>query len=207
MSDVINELILRTRSQHPVTSIVVTHDMHTAQKVADRVVMLYPADPAGAGRAADHLRRPARRASTQSSDPRVTQFVRGEAGERLMEMRKMADLRMATNREMDAPARQLATRAAAADRSAVMDERVVKFRVGVMVLSTLFIAGILMLLFGDARSLVRGSYTHLHALYRCAGRDRRNAGAQERHPDRPRHQGAVCRPGRRDRRRPRSTAT
>lgn len=44
-----------------------------------------------------------------------------------------------------------------------MDERVVKFRVGVMVLSTLIIAGILVLLFGDARSLVRGSYViHIH---------------------------------------------
>jgi phospholipid/cholesterol/gamma-HCH transport system ATP-binding protein len=42
MSDVINELILRTRKRYPVTSIVVTHDMHTARKVADRVVMLYP---------------------------------------------------------------------------------------------------------------------------------------------------------------------
>ncbi len=42
MSDVINELILRTREQQPVTSVVVTHDMHTARKVADRVVMLYP---------------------------------------------------------------------------------------------------------------------------------------------------------------------
>lgn len=40
-----------------------------------------------------------------------------------------------------------------------MDDRVVKFRVGVMVISTLFIAGILVLLFGDARSLVRGSYS------------------------------------------------
>ena len=44
-------------------------------------------------------------------------------------------------------------------RESSMDERVVKFRVGVMVLSTLIIAGILILLFGDARSLVRGSYT------------------------------------------------
>ncbi len=42
MSDVINELILRTRKQHHVTSVVVTHDMHTARKVADRVIMLYP---------------------------------------------------------------------------------------------------------------------------------------------------------------------
>jgi len=38
MSDVINELILGTRRQHPVTSIVVTHDMRTARKVADRIV-------------------------------------------------------------------------------------------------------------------------------------------------------------------------
>jgi phospholipid/cholesterol/gamma-HCH transport system substrate-binding protein len=44
-----------------------------------------------------------------------------------------------------------------------MDERVIKFRVGVMVLATLIIAGILILLFGDARSLVRSSYTlHMH---------------------------------------------
>ena len=42
MSDVINALIIRTRSHYPVTSIVVTHDMRTARKVADRIVMLYP---------------------------------------------------------------------------------------------------------------------------------------------------------------------
>src|SRR5215831_8032250 len=42
MSDVINELIQQTRRQRPVSSIVVTHDMRTVQKVADRVVMLYP---------------------------------------------------------------------------------------------------------------------------------------------------------------------
>ena len=42
MSDVINELILSTRQRHPVTSIVVTHDMRTVEKVANRVVMLYP---------------------------------------------------------------------------------------------------------------------------------------------------------------------
>ncbi len=42
MADVINELIIRTRRRNPVTSIVVTHDMITARKVADRVVMLMP---------------------------------------------------------------------------------------------------------------------------------------------------------------------
>ena len=42
MSDVINELIIRTRRRNPVTSIVVTHDMNTARKVGDRIVMLMP---------------------------------------------------------------------------------------------------------------------------------------------------------------------
>ena len=42
MTDVINELILQTRQSHPVTSIVVTHDLKTVKKTADRVVMLYP---------------------------------------------------------------------------------------------------------------------------------------------------------------------
>src|SRR5207302_5018208 len=42
MTDVINELILQTRRRHPVASLVVTHDMKTVLKVADRIVMLYP---------------------------------------------------------------------------------------------------------------------------------------------------------------------
>ena len=42
MTDVINELILQVRQRSPVTSIVVTHEMKTVYKVADRVVMLYP---------------------------------------------------------------------------------------------------------------------------------------------------------------------
>lgn len=87
MSDVINELILHTRRQRPVTSVVVTHDMNTARKVADRVVMLHPLSrlqPADRqiifdGRP-DELDR--------TADRRVLQFVRGEAGERLMEMKK-----------------------------------------------------------------------------------------------------------------------
>jgi phospholipid/cholesterol/gamma-HCH transport system ATP-binding protein len=94
MSDVINELILRTRSQHSVTSVVVTHDMHTAKKVADRVIMLYPVsrlEPDESQIIFDGT--PA--ALDKSNDHRVSQFVNGEAGERLMEMRKMANLRMA----------------------------------------------------------------------------------------------------------------
>ena len=55
MSDVINELMMRARHRHAITSVVVTHDMRTARKVADRVVMVFPGLASGAGRAADHL--------------------------------------------------------------------------------------------------------------------------------------------------------
>jgi phospholipid/cholesterol/gamma-HCH transport system ATP-binding protein len=87
MSDVINELILGTRRHHPVTSIVVTHDMRTAQKVADRVVMLYPLSRLSFGEPQILYDGPADRIE-RAEDSRVSQFVRGEAGERLMEMRQ-----------------------------------------------------------------------------------------------------------------------
>ncbi len=87
MSDVINELILRSRRRYAVTSVVVTHDMHTARKVPDRVIMLYPLARLSQGEpqvifdgSPDDL--------DDAVDPRVTQFVHGEAGERLMEMRE-----------------------------------------------------------------------------------------------------------------------
>jgi phospholipid/cholesterol/gamma-HCH transport system ATP-binding protein len=87
MSDVINELILGTRQRHPVTSIVVTHDMRTAQKVADRIVMLYPLSRLEDGEPQILYDGPSERIE-QSPDSRVSQFVRGEARERLMEMRQ-----------------------------------------------------------------------------------------------------------------------
>jgi phospholipid/cholesterol/gamma-HCH transport system ATP-binding protein len=87
MSDIINELMLGARQHHPVTSVIVTHDMRTAQKVADRVVMLYPL-----GRLAPEepqtLFDGTPREIENARDPRVAQFVRGEAGQRLMEMRQ-----------------------------------------------------------------------------------------------------------------------
>ncbi|MFM9024396.1 MAG: ABC transporter ATP-binding protein [Planctomycetaceae bacterium] len=79
MSDVINELILRVSGRPGVTSVVVTHDMRTARKVADRIVMLYPLfrlrpdEPQvvfdGTPEELDRCR-----------DPRVRQFVEGRAG-------------------------------------------------------------------------------------------------------------------------------
>ncbi len=86
MSDVINELILKTRRQrHEVTSVVVTHDMRTAQKVADRVVMLYPLSRLERGEPQILFDGPPVDME-RSRDRRVTQFVEGEAGERMMEM-------------------------------------------------------------------------------------------------------------------------
>jgi len=85
MTDVINELILRVRERPRVTSVVVTHDMNTARKVADRIIMLYPLFRHGrdesqvvfSGTPADLDR---------SRDPRIRQFVEGRAGNRLTEM-------------------------------------------------------------------------------------------------------------------------
>jgi phospholipid/cholesterol/gamma-HCH transport system ATP-binding protein len=42
MTELVNDLILQTRQRRPVTSVVVTHEMKTVRRVADRVVMLYP---------------------------------------------------------------------------------------------------------------------------------------------------------------------
>ncbi len=86
MSDVINELIIRTRRRNPVTSVVVTHDMRTAMKVPDRILMLLPYSRVESGESQvifdgspDEIKR--------CRDRRVQQFINGEAGERLMEMR------------------------------------------------------------------------------------------------------------------------
>jgi phospholipid/cholesterol/gamma-HCH transport system ATP-binding protein len=86
MSDVINELILRTRRRNAVTSIVVTHDMNTARKVADRIIMLYPLSRLGRDES-QIIFDGSPEELENVRDRRVRQFVNGEAGERLMEMR------------------------------------------------------------------------------------------------------------------------
>jgi phospholipid/cholesterol/gamma-HCH transport system ATP-binding protein len=90
MTDVINELILQTRRRRPVTSLVVTHEMKTVQKVADRVVMLYPLSRLGPAEpqvlfdgTPEELGR--------CSDPRVRQFVEGEARDRLEELARQEE--------------------------------------------------------------------------------------------------------------------
>src|SRR6195952_5835029 len=71
-SDVINELILKLQRELKVTSIIVTHDMKSAFKVADRIVMLNDGKVIFDG-TADEIR--------ASDHPIVRPFVLGEAGE------------------------------------------------------------------------------------------------------------------------------
>lgn len=71
-SDVINELILKLKRELKITSIVVTHDMNSAFKVGDRIVMLnegkiwFDGSP---------------QQVQQSQDPIVRRFVVGEASD------------------------------------------------------------------------------------------------------------------------------
>jgi phospholipid/cholesterol/gamma-HCH transport system ATP-binding protein len=85
MSDVINELILQTQRTKKTTGVVVTHDMKTVTKVADRVVMLYPLARLAPGESQVLYDGPPESLEDHPDD-RVRQFVRGEAGERLREM-------------------------------------------------------------------------------------------------------------------------
>lgn len=87
MSDVINELILQMRKRRPVTSVVVTHDMKSALKIASRVVMLYPLRRLKGDEKQAIYDGPPEEIEA-STDPRVVQFVQGEARERLMEMER-----------------------------------------------------------------------------------------------------------------------
>jgi phospholipid/cholesterol/gamma-HCH transport system ATP-binding protein len=84
VSDVINELMIRTRTRYPVTSVVVTHDMKTARKVADRIVMVFPLSQLSRDEPQIIFDGTPKQIDT-TDDARVRQFVRGEAGERLIE--------------------------------------------------------------------------------------------------------------------------
>jgi len=86
MTDVIAELILKVGQRGGVTSVVVTHDMHTARKVGDRIIMLYPLFRLGPDE--PQIVFEGTPAELQASrDPRVRQFVEGRAGNRLDELR------------------------------------------------------------------------------------------------------------------------
>lgn len=69
-ADVINELILKLARELTVTSLVVTHDMTSAFKVADRIIMLYEGCII-AGGTPEEIR--------ANTDPRVRRFIEGKA--------------------------------------------------------------------------------------------------------------------------------
>ena len=71
-SDVINELILKLARQLEVTSIVVTHDLASAFKVADRMVMLHEGHVILEGLPEEFRK---------ATDPVVRRFLRGEASD------------------------------------------------------------------------------------------------------------------------------
>ena len=70
MGDIINDLIIALRDRLKVTSVVVTHDMRSAYKVADRIAMLYNGGILEVG---------SPEAIRGSANPVVQQFIRGEA--------------------------------------------------------------------------------------------------------------------------------
>jgi len=69
-SDVINELIVAMRDRLSLTGIVVTHDMASANKIADRIVMLYDGKIIADGDP---------EAFRHTEDELVQRFIRGEA--------------------------------------------------------------------------------------------------------------------------------
>lgn len=70
MSDVISDLIINLRQHLKITSVVVTHDMKSAYKIADRIIMLYKGEVIFSGTPEE----------TKSTDnPVVRQFVEGSS--------------------------------------------------------------------------------------------------------------------------------
>jgi len=68
-SDIINELILKLQRELKVTAVVVTHDMTSAYKVADRIIMLHNGKIIADGDA-DYIR--------NHPHPTVQHFIRGQ---------------------------------------------------------------------------------------------------------------------------------
>ena len=84
MSDVVNQLMIGARDRRKVSGVLVTHDMRSALQVANRIVMLYPTsrlEPDESQILFDGSPSEIERCE----DPRVVQFIRGEAGDRIKE--------------------------------------------------------------------------------------------------------------------------
>jgi phospholipid/cholesterol/gamma-HCH transport system ATP-binding protein len=71
-SDIINELVLKLQRELAVTSVAVTHDMKSAYKIADRIIMLHEGKIIADG-TPDAIR--------SHPHPVVQQFIHGEVSE------------------------------------------------------------------------------------------------------------------------------
>lgn len=71
-SDIINELVLKLQRELGVTTVVVTHDMTSAYKIGDRIIMLHGGKIVADGDA-DHIR--------NHPHPVVQQFIHGQVSE------------------------------------------------------------------------------------------------------------------------------
>lgn len=70
MADVINDLIIETSKGLGATTLSITHDMHSARKIADDIAMIYKGEIIWHGKAAD---------IDHSGNPYVDQFIKGSA--------------------------------------------------------------------------------------------------------------------------------
>ena len=70
MADAINDLIIDLRKKLGVTSVTITHDMHSAYKISDRIAMLYKGEILEVG-TPDEIRK--------TNNPIVHQFITGSA--------------------------------------------------------------------------------------------------------------------------------
>jgi len=68
VSDSIDQLIIRVRDQLDVTTVVVTHDMRSARRIGQRIIMLHDGKVHATGTAAEIF---------GSKDPIVRQFIDG----------------------------------------------------------------------------------------------------------------------------------
>lgn len=80
-ADVINELILKLQKELGVTTIVVTHDMTSAYKIADRIIMLHNGKIIADGDA-DHIH--------NHPHPVVQQFISGQVSEEDLAVLRMS---------------------------------------------------------------------------------------------------------------------
>jgi phospholipid/cholesterol/gamma-HCH transport system ATP-binding protein len=80
-SDIINELILKLQRELGETTVVVTHDMKSAYKIADRIIMLHNGKIIADG-GADYIR--------NHPHPNVQQFIHGRVSEDDMAVLRMS---------------------------------------------------------------------------------------------------------------------